>query len=640
MRPPPNSSAFHGGHLQQEQEPPNDADIPLPDFSEFDENDAAEAALESVQTNGHARSIHDPTSLLDLGDGPFIEAWFLLSDEAQAALPLAVRTEAAARFHKLTTPEPDRRPLRTARVREERQEYPDITERHIEPTLAPAEAPDPVDLTRAVYHGAALPLAYIPACLKPLLRDFQARTGIAAGPAFLGYLGALSTFANDFIRLQPKQLDHTWAVRPTIWFFAVGGSSSGKTPALEAGMAIVQRKDTAAVVENARRRKDHEHALKIYEDDCAAARKAKMPRPEEPPAPTLREFWVQRGTTEGVTRVLESSPKVVWYMGEGSGLINSWDRYAPGGKGSGDREFVLMLWDGGPGKNTLAGKTVSLNNASAVLGGGSTPAAMLSSCAGKLQTDGFLQRTLLCMVPDQVKGADTAPDSAALALYGRTIDGLQDMPPCTLLLSAEAQQIYNDFCDELRALIIAERGNEALAAHLGKWYGLAPRLMLLYCLTDLASHGQMPADGQRIPGDIARQVCALLMEWQLTHLRQFWHELMSEKIGRKFAQTIAKYILANPDIERLNFRNHISNPHWTAFDKLKPWEIKEAVNTLISAAWITPEEGRTNSYGVAANFRVNPKVATMFEAEREDELARRADKREQLEAQRALDSNA
>lgn len=500
--------------------------------------------------------------------------------------------------------------------------------------VGPDTWPEPLDLTKSLYRGLPLSLEYVPDALKPILSDFRLRTGIEMGAAFLGFLGALSTFANDFIRLQPKQNDYTWTVRPCLWFFAIGGSSSGKTPALEAGMKIVQDKDLAHVVENTRKRKEYEHQLDIYADECAVARKGKLPRPEEPSPPVLREFWVQRGTTEGVTRVLETSPKVCWYMGEGSGLINSWDRYAPGGKGSGDREFVLMLWDGGPGKNTLAGKTVALNNASAVLGGGSTPGAMLNSCAGKLQADGFLQRTLLCMVPDMVDGTDTAPDGDALAAYARVLDGLLDMAmPATIRLGSDAQQIYSEFCERLK-LLISHEENEALAAHIGKWFGTAPRLMLVYYLTECAAAGQLVTNSHRVPARIARQVCEMLMNWQLTHVQQFWHELMANKAGRGFSQTIARYILANPQLKRLNFRDHISNPHADAIEKLKPWEIKEAINTLVNAAWLTPIEGRLNNYGLAAAYVVNPGLPNMFEAQRQAETERRTSVRARLQAQR------
>jgi len=152
--------------------------------------------------------------------------------------------------------------------------------------------PEPLDLSDQLYVAAPLDLALIPAALRPIVGDFSKRTGIDCAPAFFGFLGAISGLANDFIKLQPKQNDYRWTVRPVVWPFAIGGSSSGKSPALEEGMAILQRKDRELILENTKRRKDYEYAMKQYEDDCAAARKNKAPRPEEPEAPKLRESCV------------------------------------------------------------------------------------------------------------------------------------------------------------------------------------------------------------------------------------------------------------------------------------------------------------------------------------------------------------
>jgi hypothetical protein len=494
--------------------------------------------------------------------------------------------------------------------------------------------PEPLDLTQQLYHAAPLDLSLIPASLRAIVGDFSHRTGIDPAPAFFGFLGAISGLANDFIRIQPKQNDNRWKVRPVVWLFAIGGSSSGKSPALEEGMTILQRKDQELILENTRKRKDYEHALKQYEDECAAARKNKAPRPPEPEAPKLREYWVSKGTTEGVTRVLEHSDKVTWYVDEASGLINSWDRYAAGGKGSGDREFVLQLWNGGPGKNTLAGRTISIPNASAVLCGGSTPVAMLKCAGGKLQNDGFLQRTLLCMVPKMKKGTDTAPDERAYQAYERILNNLLDMPGnATVKLSPEAQEVYNDFCATLNTRIEYEE-NESIAAQLGKWNGLAPRLMLIYYMIECADRGQFISDGNLVPADIARQVCSLLMDWQLSHISQFWNELMDEKIGRKFSQTISRFILSKPDLANLNFRDHVARPHWRDVEKLKPWELKDAINTLIAAAWIVPTTTRNNSHGVPGEYQINPRIRDMFSEEREREIEMRLVKREELQRMR------
>ena len=496
--------------------------------------------------------------------------------------------------------------------------------------------PAPLDLTRSVYKGLPLDLKLIPAALRPIVSDCSRRTGIDPGAYFLGFLGACSGLANDNIKLQPKLLDTRWTVRPVIWPFAIGGSSSGKSPALEEGMHFLIKKDTEAMLDNARLRKEYEHAKNLYDDRVAEARKAKNPvmPMDEPPLPEYRQYWVSRGTTEGVTRLLETSRKVTWYMDEASGMINGWDRYASGGKGSGDREFVLMLWNGGRGKNTLAGKDIVLENASAVLCGGSTPIAMRICAGGKLQNDGFLQRTLLCMVRRKASGLDATPNAQAYEQYERIIDTLLEMHGTALVkMSPDAYRVYQDFVIKT-GLRIEHEENESLASHLGKHEGLAPRLMLLYYMIERASMGQLIGSNDLISADIARQVCALLSDWQLSHLQEFWGEVMEGKPARGFAQIIANYILANDDKDTLNHRNDITKPHWLAWTKLQPNERKEAIMTLVNCAWLTPQGEKRNAEGLPNSYSVNPKIRSMFAQQAAEEREVRDLKRTELQRMR------
>ena len=486
--------------------------------------------------------------------------------------------------------------------------------------------PDPADLNKSTHRGLPMPLNLVPAVLQPFVEDCRRRLGTPAGPVWFGLLGAISGLAPDHVRLQPKQRDTDWTVHPVVWPLVIGGPSSGKSPAIEIGMKWVQKKDAEAVLENVRKLKEHEHQMNIYADECAAARKNKLPLPplkREQEDPILREYWVSRGTTEGVTRLLQHSPKVVWYADEASSLINSLDRYASSGKGSGDREFVLQLYNGGFGKNTLAGKTISLKNASAVLCGGTTPSAMLSAAGGKLQRDGLLARMLFCMVPDMEQGEDTIPDASAASLYSTVLDNLLNMTvPATIKLDPDASDIYRQFCSDLNDRIKSE-DSEYLAGTLGKWYGAWGRLALIYWLTEKAAYGQIPLDGDQIGPEIALQITEF-MWWQLTHQQQFWYEIMSEKSGRSFSQIIARFILAHPELPQIKFRDHIAGPHHDAMEKLKPLEIKDAINSLISAAWITPLGPKLNTHGVPTAYEVNPKLKDMFTDEREDEMFRRS----------------
>lgn len=499
--------------------------------------------------------------------------------------------------------------------------------------------PEPLDLSDQLYVAAPLDLALIPASLRPIVGDFSKRTGIDPAPAFFGFLGAIAGVSSDTIKLQPKQKDTRWRVHPTLWPIAIGGSSSGKSPAIEEGMQFVIAKDRALVTENAKKRKDYQHSLDMYADDCAIARKNKAARPEEPPPPILREYWVNRGTTEGITRHLEHSPKAMVYIDEVSTVINAMDRYAAGGKGSGDREFWLMLWNGGPAKNSLAGKTITIDNASAVICGGTTPTAMRQAAGNKLQSDGFLQRTLLCMVPNKRNGTDSEPDNSAYAQYDAMLDYIINMPGnATLKFSHEAQEVYNKFCEEIDRRIQVE-DNEPLQAHLGKWAGLFPRIALVYSIIEAAHNKQWLKDGHTVSADIGEQVRSFLMDFQMSHICYFWNELMSDKGSRRFSQTITRYIIANPQLKDLNFRDHIARPHWREMEQLKPWELKDAINTLITAAWIVPNGSKNNSHGVPSSYQINPRIEGMFTEERSREVEMRMVKRDELQRLRDAKRN-
>ncbi len=494
--------------------------------------------------------------------------------------------------------------------------------------------PEPLDLTKTLYRGAPMPITLVPSALQPFVADNAARLGVNPGPVWFGVLGALAGLSSDSIRLQIKQNDD-WKVHPSVWCLVLGGPSSGKTPALEVGMRWVQKKDAEKVIENMRKMDDYDHLYKQYEADCAIAVKNKAPRPEKPELPVLTEYWLNNGTREGAVRMLQHSRKFCYFLDEASAFITALDRYAQGGKGSGDREFWLSTWNSGPSKVSLANRTMSIPNSSAALCGGTTPSSMRSAAGGKLQADGLLARFLICNIPDKEAGVDTVPDAQAAAMYDRILSNLIDMRHgATIKLSTDAAAIYREFCDDLTRRIRSEDSDE-ICSSLGKWYGLWGRLALIYFLTDCAAHGHVPTDGATIPAGIAKQVTDFL-RWQVGHQQQFYYEIMSNRAGRKFSQLIARFILAHDELDELNFRDHISRPHHKAMEALKPWELKEAINTLINAAWITPKGFKTNTHGVPGAYEINPRIRSMFEDERENEKERRAIIRDELQAMRGL----
>ena len=494
------------------------------------------------------------------------------------------------------------------------------------------QPPEPLDLTKALYRGKPLPLNLLPAVFAEFVGDCEHRTGIDRTAFFIGALGAVSGLCSNSVRLQPKQLDHKFKVHATINPFAVGNSSSGKTPGIAEAMHPVKAIDREQGAENTRKRLDYEFEIDKYEDAKRAARKAGGTRPPEPPKPSMRHVWVDKATPEGVENVLTMSPKVLWFMDEVSGLINGIDRYSSGGKGTGGREFVLGLYNGDLGKKTLSAGSSDVSR-DAVICGGITPTAM-REMVGKLENDGLLQRTFIGMVRTMKTGVDAKPDDAVYERFERTLRILlKSHGEKVLRLSPEAAEIYNAF-DRTVMLLIHHEENESIASHLGKWRGMCARLILIFFLADLASDGKEPINGEQIPEKYAKQACGLFLDWQLSHVLEFWNEVMGAKVSRGFAQILAKFLLANPDIEEFSFRDHVAKLHWRQLEKLKPWELKEAINTLVNAAWITPKGFKLNASGVPATYEVNPRIKDMFAEERAREIESREIKRNELQKMR------
>jgi hypothetical protein len=492
--------------------------------------------------------------------------------------------------------------------------------------------PLPIESSGNKARGFDVTLA--PASIQPFLADCASRTGIDAGAYFVGALGAISGLCNDGYRLQPKLLDTRWRVHPSIWPIGVGDSSSGKTPGILEAMQFVQEIDIECEKRNIKARLDHQFELEKYDDAKRAARKANGPRPDAPDPVEIKQYWIDKATPEGVENALVTTRKLVWFMDEWSGLINGIDRYSSSGRGSGGREFVLSLYNGGPGKKTLSTGNSLIPNKSAVLCGGITPSAMLK-VGSELESDGLLQRTFICMVRPMIAGRDAQPDERAYAVMQRIVHTLAEgHGEATLRMSQEAYGVYQEFCAQVLSLMRREE-NGPMASHLGKWAGMAPRMMLIYHLTELAAQGQQPTHGELISKRTAMQVCNLFMEWELSHLREFWHELMrgAANPATEFALIASRYILGRthwdepePEVALRDIYSGYSgkNGKWTL---MKPWERKEAFSMLEYAGWIAPKDEGRNKDGVPRTYLINPRIGSIMRDEIKAEVVRRAEAR-------------
>lgn len=495
---------------------------------------------------------------------------------------------------------------------------------------------DPVDLATKAYAGLPLPMECIPAGLRQAIKDFAFRSGIDRGIVFQGMIVATAGVADDQHRVMPMRNDAIYTERPCVWTLAIGGPSTGKTPGLLAGIREAEAIDRAHVVENVRRMKDYQHYLEGYEMKRRDAAKNSLPRPPQDDPPPQEEILLNNGTMEGVRAMLQNCPRgILWFRDEWGGMIGSLDKY---GQGSGERDDVLELYNGGQQKTGRVGGRIVVPNWSACLSGGVTPSKLREFAGpGKLQDDGLLQRFLICMATNQRPENDVQPDFAALEQYRAIIRNLHEMPVlgAPVSLSADASEVRRAFLRYVDALKTDDSLPAPMLSHLGKWPGLFARLCLLYHLIELASHDQLPNDHEQISGDTAQQVSNLLLIWQYSHLEEFWLDMMGSGRAAVFSQSIANFILSK-HIDRLEFRTHIVRPHFLAWEALSPHEQAQAMSRLENAGWLRADDGaRMSKKGFPSAWHVNPAVHHKFKLQAKEMTSARSEMRAKLQEIRA-----
>lgn len=495
---------------------------------------------------------------------------------------------------------------------------------------------DPLDITTVVYRGRPFQMDMLPDALRAFVLDESESKGTDPGISALAALAACAGVANDAIKLQVNQHDPRWLVRACIWTIMVGNPSTGKTPAIESCMHFAQKLDAELCKGNALKMEKYLYALDAYADaKRVAIKEGKTEPPPKPDHPEIEQIWLDKATMEGARDVLQYSPRgVLWYRDEWSGAIAELDRYSKKGGGSGDRQRFLKLFDGGVDKQNLADhRQILLPNWSAVVCGGIQPAAIVKYL-GELENDGLLQRTLICMARAKKPGRDRTPNWLAMKQFEKILIELRHAHgSVTVRMSEEAAAVRNEFVQHMATRIKYEQ-NLPLASHMGKWEGYSSRMMLLYHLIDRASKGQQPSDSDVISGETAKQVVRFFLDWQLSHIQEFWNELMNEKVERNFACTIARLIMANPGLLELSLREHVYKPHWSQWDRLSLAQRKEALGVLINSCWIVPKGDRRNGEGLHTTYMINPKVHVHFAEEAAEERIARQIKREELEKMR------
>jgi hypothetical protein len=292
----------------------------------------------------------------------------------------------------------------------------------------------------------------LPDSLSKWARDIQGR--LQCPPDFIGIsvMIGLAAAAGNKYKMKPKALDGDWSVVPNLWGLLIGSPSSKKTPALNAGLAHVNKLDSAA-------------------------RKNK------------KRLVVHDSTIEKVQILQDENPTGLLLVNdEIAGMFKTFESQ----NRSGDRPYLLQAFNGDrPYSVDRVGRDsihIPENTLSLI---GNIQPKVLKEYFGKNGNidDGFIQRLQLAVYPDfepEFQLVDETPDENAFNDAEAVFEYIYNYIGRDLCFDTEPQIKFYEWYKQNAKLAFEfeAEGRDDLASHLMKFPALVASLALLIQLAD------------------------------------------------------------------------------------------------------------------------------------------------------------
>jgi hypothetical protein len=418
---------------------------------------------------------------------------------------------------------------------------------------------EPVDLWAAGSPPAKLPQGVVPEIVECLARSGGRRLGIEPGALAAAYITALGSLVPSGNRLQMRQLDTGWTVRPILWCMPIGDSSTRKSALCGYAMAPVHSVQDRWL-------REYAVAMQRQKAPAAAVTKTKKPIASGPPNQSsdavfqgdaievieateipFRRKIVNDATTESVGRLLAENPDgLLYYAEELASWLGSMDAYKA--RRGADRPFWLEAKEGRPKviDRVTRGRIAIPCCAVSVLGG--IQPDIIRAHADNLDDDGLLQRFLPVLVDQRDRGVDEAPDEA---LQTR-IDEV-----ALALAQAESERLFKFSPDgdaertAIEDFVEREARRPSAPPALKQWLNKQPnefgRIALIYHFIEwYCAHPGGPSAS--IPNLISRETAQrarrFLMEFVFSHARAFYEGVLGRSNVDVHARWVAGFILA------------------------------------------------------------------------------------------------
>ncbi len=190
------------------------------------------------------------------------------------------------------------------------------------------------------------PVEALPSAISLFVSEASSAIGCDASFVALPILAGLSRAIGN---KRVIRLKRTWTEPAIIWGAIVGKSGSHKSPALQAAMAVLVRKQNEAIARHVEALQKFEQEQANYQRDFAAWKRTKStePPPWEPKEPACERFIVSDITIEALAdRLSDQFDGVLVVRDELASWVDGIAEYK-GGKGS-DTGHWLASWSAAP----------------------------------------------------------------------------------------------------------------------------------------------------------------------------------------------------------------------------------------------------------------------------------------------------
>jgi hypothetical protein len=414
---------------------------------------------------------------------------------------------------------------------------------------------EPANLWAETSKPAELPHGVVPPIVERLARDKGRRLGVEPGAIAAGLITALGSLVPARNKLQMRQFDPGWTVRPVLWANIIGDPGTNKSATLGYAMEPVAHVEKGWRAEYASAQRNAIPLKLPVGDDAPAATSngvfngaANETKVVPAAAPPFRRKIVRDATTEAIGLMLaENHDGLIYYADELTGWLGNMDAYrAKAGK---DRPFWLEAKDGGPYTiDRKTSKTVVIPALAVSVLGGIQP-DKIKAVASNLDDDGLLQRFMLIFIDRRGRGVDEAPDpeleatrdKLAVLLAESERSGLFKFEPDA---NAELLEI-EDFKDRE---INRPNAPPALRQWLDKMPNEFGRLALVFHFIEHHASQVGKPDYEPTPELISQKTAhrarRFLTEFVFSHAQTFYGRVLGQSAMDEHATWVAGYILA------------------------------------------------------------------------------------------------